>query len=141
MTLAFRPSLPSDGYAIECRRAVIQAYARSVATVLTVRGDVDSLNAECVYRNLARFKRLDTALVIDITEANVADLDVLRGFATDHGVSASIVARPEQGVALDCCLDEDAVPTFSTVADAVQHFVRSIQARRDPRSLRFLRPA
>lgn len=136
MTLAFRPSTPTDGYAIDCRRAVIQAYARSVATVLTVRGTVDALNDECVYRHLNRFRRLDTALIIDVTEADIADLRALRRFAAgDPGLPMAIVARPEDALALRQPIDGDEVAVYGTVPDAVQAVVRDIQARRDPRSL------
>ena len=142
MTLAFRPPTPTDGYAIDCRRAVIQAYARSVATVLTVRGSVDALNEECVYRHLNRFKRLDTALIVDVTEANVADLGALRGFAADdYERSTAIVARPEDVVALRHCVNGDAAPIYGTVAEAAAVFVRDIAIRRDPRTLRHLRLA
>jgi hypothetical protein len=142
MTLAFRPSPPSDGYAIDCRQAVIQAYARSVATVLTVRGRVDALNDECVYRNLNRFRRLEAALIIDITEADVADLGALRRFAAgDQDRPMAIVARPEDAAAMRHCGGADAVEIYGTVADAVQVVVREIQARRDPRSFPLLRLA
>ncbi|CAN5189699.1 hypothetical protein BH09ACT8_BH09ACT8_49100 [soil metagenome] len=136
MTLAFSPSAPTDGYAIACRRAVIQAYARSVATVLTVRGGVDALNDDCVYRHLNRFRRLNTVLIIDITEADVADLRALRSFAAgDPGIAMAIVARPEDAAALRVPIDGDVVAIHDTVADAVQAVVRDIQARREPRSL------
>ena len=142
MTLAFRPSTPTDGYAIDCRSAVIQAYARSVATVLTVRGSVDALNGECVYRHLNRFRRLDTALIIDITEADVADLRALHRFAAgDQGRAMAIVARPEDASALRLPINGDAVEIYGTVADAVQVVVGDIQARRNLRSLRLLRLA
>ena len=141
MTLAFRPSAPTDGYAIDCRQAVIQAYARSVATVLTVRGRVDALNDECVYRNLNRFRRLDTALIVDITEADVANLGALLRFAVGgQGRAMAIVARPEDTAAMRHSGGADA-EIYGTVADAVQVVVREIQARRDPRSLPLLRLA
>lgn len=140
MTLAFRPSPPSDGYAIDCRRAVIQAYARSVATVLTVLGCVDALNDECVYRNLNRFRRLDSALIVDITEADVCDLGALHGFAAgDQDRAMAIVARPEDAAAMRHVGGDDAVEIYGTVADAVQVVIHEIQARRDPRSLPLLR--
>jgi hypothetical protein len=136
MTLAFRPSTPTDGYAIDCRRAVIQAYARSVATVLTVRGSVDALNDECVYRHLNRFRRLDSALIIDVTEADVADLGALRRFAAgDPAMAMAIVARPDDALALGQPVDGDAVAVYGTVADAVAAVVCDIQARRNPRLL------
>lgn len=136
MTLAFRPSIPTDGYAIDCHRAVIQAYARGVATVLTVRGSVDALNEEGVYRHLNRFRRLGTASIIDITEADVADLSALRLFvAGDPRMAMTIVARPEDALTLRKPLDGIVVTTYGTVADAVQAVARDIQARRDSRSL------
>jgi hypothetical protein len=135
MTLAFRPSTPTDGYAIDCRRAVIQAYARSVATVLTVRGSVDALNDECVYRHLDRFRRLNSALIIDITEADIADLAALQRFAGDDDMAMAIVARPEDAAAMHQAIDDDAVAIYGTVPDAVQAVVRDIQARRDTRLL------
>jgi hypothetical protein len=146
MTREFSPSLPSPDYPIDCHGAVIRAYARSVATVLTVRGDVDALNSDSVYRHLGRFNRLETALILDITEAKVADLGALCRFVADDcdepgGVAKAIVARPEVRAALRNRVDGEPVPVFGTVADAVQLFVRNLQARRDPRSLRLLRPA
>ncbi|MCV7227924.1 hypothetical protein [Mycolicibacterium komossense] len=142
MTLAIRTSPATAGYAIDCRRAVIQAYARGVATVLTVRGSVDALNDDCVYRHLYRFTRLETALIIDITEAAVADLDTLRSFAAgDLGTVIAIVARPEDAAEIRASADGPAVPVHRTVAEAVQALVRDIQARRGPRALPLLRLA
>jgi hypothetical protein len=137
MTRAFRPAAPSDGYVIDCGRAVIQAYARSVATVLTVRGTVDALNADGVYRHLSRFGRLDTALIIDITEADIADLAEFRAFADDE-LSATIVAGPEDLSVLQL---SGPVSVFDNVPEAVQLFVRGIAARRDPVTVPLLRLA
>jgi hypothetical protein len=148
MTAAFRPPAPSRGYAIDCHRAVIQAYARSVATVLTVRGVVDSLNETDVDRHLSRFNRLGTALILDITEAKVADpSNLCRSAVADAGAGASedastaVVARPEQAAALRAHAGHEAPGIYATVADAVQFFVCATQSRRDPSSVRILRPA
>jgi hypothetical protein len=146
MTLAFRPLPPSRGYAIDCRRATIQAYARSVATVLNVSGVVDSLNEATVYRHLSRFNRLDTALIIDISEARLADLgalcDFVEGGDGDYAqMSKAIVATPEVAAALRHRADGEANLVFTTVPDAVQFFVRTIAARRNPGALQLLRPA
>jgi hypothetical protein len=146
MTLAFRPLPPSRGYAIDCRRATIQAYARSVATVLSVSGVVDSLNEATVYRHLSRFNQLDTALIIDVSEAKLADRGALYDFVTaDDGgyaqMSKAIVASPEIAAALRHRAGGEANLVFTTVPDAVQFFVRAIAHRRDPGSLRLLRPA
>jgi hypothetical protein len=52
-----------------------------------------------------------------------------------------VVGRPDTLNTLCDHADGDAVLSFGTVADAVQHFVRTLTARRDPGSVRLLRPA
>jgi hypothetical protein len=112
--------------------------------VLGVRGVVDSLNETNVYRHLSRFNRLDTALIIDISEAKFADLGSLCDFVggddeVDAQLSTAIVARPDVAAALRHCTCGEANLVFTTVPDAVQFFVRAIAVRRDPALL--LRPA
>jgi hypothetical protein len=145
MNRAFRPSAPANGYAIDCNRAVIAAHARSVATVLSVHGQVDVDNADTVYRHLRRFDRLDSALILDVTDAQFADIGQLREFVTGaRGAGEgwyAVVGRPETVAALCDHVDGDAVIPFGTVVDAVAHFVRILTARRDPRSVQLLRPA
>ncbi|MET0704806.1 MAG: hypothetical protein ABWY93_34585 [Mycobacterium sp.] len=145
MNRAFRPATPTNGYAIDCNRAVIAAQARSVATVLSVHGQVDVHNAETVYRHLRRFDRLDSPLILDVTDGQFADLGELRQFLVGARGAGdgwyALVGRPETVAALCEHVDGDAVLPFGTVVDAVQHFVRILTARRDPGSLRLLRPA
>jgi hypothetical protein len=145
MNRALRPATPANGYAIDCNRAAIAAHARSVATVLSVHGQVDVHNADTVYRHLRRFDRLDTALILDVTDAQFADIGELRQFIVGARGAGdgwyALVARPETVAALCDHPDGDAVLPFGTVVDAVQYFVRTLAARRDPGSVRLQRPA
>ncbi|WP_145011015.1 hypothetical protein [Mycobacterium marseillense] len=123
------------GYVIECRGAWVRAQIRSVATVIVVTGYLDETNAEPVLGHLCRFTTLEGPLIVDVNSADIDDNGaferLLSAFGTQcrrRGIDWALIAQAGPG-----CLppvDEQHVVRADSVAEALQHFVCVIHARR-----------
>jgi len=57
-------------YAADCAGAQVHVYARSLATVLRIEGEIDASNAERIAQEIRRFARLKTPLILDLSHLN-----------------------------------------------------------------------
>ncbi|MCV7428862.1 STAS domain-containing protein [Mycobacterium montefiorense] len=117
---------------IDCGGAEVRAHCRHLATVVTIRGEIDAVNVDRVRDCLRRFIVGDTPVVLDISDVSHfagAGFSLLYTFDEDcrgAGMEWTLVARPdvtEQLVAADgdsAFLTAGSVPeAFGDLADAV----------------------
>jgi anti-anti-sigma regulatory factor len=134
MTVTVSEFTSTVGYVIECRGAQVRTQLRSVALVITVAGRLDETNAELVGESIRRFTALGSPLVADLSGVDVGDERacdrLLTAFDADCarcGVGWVLVAPSG---ARCRCGDDAQVLRADSVAEALQHFVLSIRARR-----------
>lgn len=142
MSIGRRTTRPV-GYVVECRGAWVRAQIRSVATIVTVTGCVDGTNVELVGDHVVRFTTLDTPLIVDLHDTRAGHrntVDRLIGqFAkrcTERNIDWVLVDEDGTG----SLSEVESVQRAPSVADALEHFVRVISARRHL-PLQRLRPA
>jgi anti-anti-sigma factor len=58
---------PPYAYVIDCAGAQLQVYARGVATVLRIEGELDAYNADVIGQAIRRFGRLKAPLTLDVS--------------------------------------------------------------------------
>jgi anti-anti-sigma factor len=130
MTIAI--SARQGNGSVDCGGAEVRAHCRHLATVVTIRGEVDAVNVERVRDCLRRFVVGDSPLVLDISNVThfaAAGFSLLLSFDEDcrrAGLEWTLVASPditEQLVASDgdsVFLTAGSVPeAFGELADAV----------------------
>lgn len=125
------------GYAIECRGATVRTQMRSVALVITVAGRLDGTNTGLVGESMRRFTTLGSPLVADFSGVDVGDdracgrlLEAFGAECARRGIGWVLVA-PSGTIPSD----EAEVVRADSVAEALQHFVLAIRARRRTMSL------
>ncbi|OBH02853.1 sulfate transporter [Mycobacterium sp. E1747] len=120
---------------MDCAGAQIHVHARSAATVLRIRGEVDAANTDLVADVIRRFSRLRAPLILDLS-----GLDFLAG----SGLRALLALNEEHRVAqLRCCvvsgaalrrltrvLPDHGLPIAESVDVAVAHIEGATMARR-----------
>lgn len=126
---------PRNRYQIDCAAAQLHVHARSVATVLRVDGAIDASNAHLVAQEVARFSRLKTSLVLDLSQLEFlgsAGFSVLQILVDEHrlaGLHCSVVS----GAALDrltAVIANHGLPIVDSVPEALQRAEAMIRARR-----------
>lgn len=66
---------PRYRYVIDCDGAQIFIYARSLATVLRVEGEIDGSNANRVATEIRRFATMRTPLILDLSQLQFLGLE------------------------------------------------------------------
>jgi hypothetical protein len=134
MTAAANAHTSTVGYVIECRGAWVRTQMRSVASVITVTGRLDETNVELVTENLCRFSTLGSPLVVDLSGSEIDEVHtcdhLVHAFGANcarRGVDWVVVAPFGAG---GPAWTHGRVPCADSVAEALQHFVLSIHARR-----------
>lgn len=126
---------PRSRYEIDCGAAQIRVHTRSIATVLSIVGEVDAANTDPVADAIRRFSRLRAPLILDLT-----GLDFLAG----SGLRALLVLDEEHRKAqLRCCvvgghalrrltrvLPDHGLPIAESVDAALAHIDGAAAARR-----------
>ncbi|GFM19364.1 MULTISPECIES: hypothetical protein [Mycobacteriaceae] len=132
MSIGRRTASPL-GYVVECRGAWVRAQIRSVATIVTVTGCVEGTNVQLVADYVGRFTTLDTPLIVDLQEAGSGQRRSVDRLVTEfakrcneRNIDWVLVA----GVGTESLSDLESVQRAASVADALEHFVRVISARR-----------
>ena len=132
MSIGRRTTSPV-GYVVECRGARVRAQIRSVATIVTVSGCVDGTNVQLVADSIGRFATLDTPLVVDLHDTRAGHRNtvdrLIAEFAKrckERNIEWVLVAKTGTG----SLSDVESVQRAASVADALEHFVRVISARR-----------
>ena len=123
---------------IECGGAHIRAHCRHLATVVTVRGEIDAVNVTAVGENVRRFVLRDNPVVLDLSAvthfsaAGFALFGVLDEECRAAGAEWMIVANPVVAALLGDSGDptEAAFPVTRSVAEALRHLAEGINRRR-----------
>jgi len=120
------------GYVIECRGATVSTQMRSLALVITVAGRLDGTNSGLVGESMRRITALGSPLVADLSGVDVGDdracdrlLEAFGAECARRGIGWVLVAP---SATIPC--DEAKVVRADSVAQALQHFVLAIRARR-----------
>ncbi len=124
------------GYAIDCAGARLSVHARSLATVLTVEGEIDASNSDRLADAVNHFSALETPLVVDISGLlfiGVTGFRALIAFDEERDRSGLLWAlvtgdalRPFLRVVADHQL-----PVTSSVPAALHKIDGDIRARRE----------
>jgi anti-anti-sigma factor len=120
---------------VDCTGAQVRAHCRSLATVVTIRGDVDAVNVDQVSEYVRRFVLSDNPVVLDLTDVNhfssagIGLLCALDEECRAAGVEWMVVANPIISALLGD--PDDAVfPVRPSVHEAMRHLADVITWRR-----------
>ncbi len=119
----------------ECNGAQVRAHCRHLATVVSIRGDVDAVNVDQLSIYVRRFIQDTNPVVLDLSEVNqfsaagVALLDTFDEDCRISGVEWTLVCGPavieSLGVGADIMF-----PTASSVHEALRNRADAIASRR-----------
>lgn len=120
--------------AVICEGASMRAVCRQLATVVTVKGDIDSNNIDQIASYVNRFILAEKPLALDLSGVNsFAPQAISLFFDIDEkcgalGVDWSVIAS--QPVVAEIRHQEVDVPLSSSVPEALHHFAEGNTARR-----------
>jgi hypothetical protein len=112
-------------YVIDCDGAQLFIYARGLATVLRVDGEIDGFNAARIATEIRRFSEVATPLILDLSRLDFLGIDgfqELLAVSYDHhtaGLHCSIV----KGLAMRPLLrivSDHSLPLVKSVPEALQ---------------------
>ncbi|OBJ49677.1 sulfate transporter [Mycobacterium sp. 1423905.2] len=63
---------------VDCAGARLHVYARSIATVLRVDGEIDASNADSLANEIRRFARMKSPLILDLSNVEFLGIDGFR---------------------------------------------------------------
>ena len=118
--------------AVICDGASMRAQCRQLATVVTVKGDIDSNNIDQITSYVNRFILAEKPLALDLSGVNSFSPQAISLFfdIDDRcgalGVDWAVVASD----AVIAELDDIGVPVTASVAEALHHFAEGNLARR-----------
>lgn len=118
-----------------CGNAQIRAYARQLATMVTIQGEIDADNVERVTEYIRRFTLGEKPVVVDmsgVTHFATAVVDLLRAFDADcdsAGVEWTLVASPVV-IELLCGPEASEFPITGSVHEALRNLAEAIASRR-----------
>jgi anti-anti-sigma factor len=133
MTLAIAEPI-TDANTFEYGGARVRAHCRHLATVVTLRGEIDGLNADRIAEYIGRFVLEQTNLVLDmndVTQFAPAGISLLHALDEDcraAGVEWTLVASPAVIELLDGT--EPMFSTARTVHAALHNLADEIASRR-----------
>jgi anti-anti-sigma factor len=131
MTLAIAEPI-SDANTFEYGGARVRAHCRHLATVVTLRGEIDGLNADRIREYVSRFVLEQTNIVLDmndVTDFAPAGISLLHGLDEDcrvAGAEWTLVASP----AVIELLDDAMFPIAGSVYAALHNLADAIVSRR-----------
>lgn len=127
---AFRYGNP----AVVCDGASMRAHCRQLATVVTVKGDIDGVNFERIAEYVNRFVLAEKPFVLDMSGVSsfgphcvslFYEVDALCGAM---GIDWAVIAS--QPVITELRPEDAGVPLTGSVAEALHHFAEGNMARR-----------
>lgn len=129
------PNHPRYRYSIDIAGAQISVYARSLATVLRVEGDIDAFNAADIAATIRRFTSSRSPVIIDLSHLNFLGLDGFKVLlALQHeqhsakmycGIVTGLAMRPVLRIVTD-----HGLPLVKSIPEAVQLLEDAFAARR-----------
>jgi anti-anti-sigma factor len=143
MTIAITPSASNvptrqRNYTFDCGGAQIRAHCRHLATVVTIRGEIDAVNADGAGEYIRRFILGQNPVVLDMSDVShfaAAGISLLYGFDDDcraAGVEWTLVAGRAVFELLDerCGGSEAMFPMTRSVHEALRNLADAIVSRR-----------
>lgn len=122
----------------ECSGAQVRAYSRHLATVVTVRGEIDAVNVDRVSEYIRRFVLAQYPVVLDlsgVTHFSTAGYTLLCMLDEEcyvAGVQWTLVASGAVSEVLgDGCDDQTAFPTARSTHEALRGLAEAITNRRE----------
>jgi len=128
-------SLRRCRYVTDCAGARLYVYARSLATVLRVDGEVDASNAERVTQEIRRFARLQSPLILDLSNLDFLGVDGFRALLAvnrerqEAGLHCSLVTGTATRL-LMCIVKGHGLAIVGSVPEALQLIDDAIRVRR-----------
>lgn len=127
-----------ENYVFACSGAQVRAHCRHLATVVTVRGEIDALNVDAVSEYLRRFILASNPVVLDMSgvspfaAAGISLLSVFDDECRATGVEWTLVASPAVLEILGESGDQDDAmfPVTRSVQEALRDLANAIVIRR-----------
>ncbi|MGB6209958.1 STAS domain-containing protein [Mycobacterium sp.] len=120
----------------DCNGAAVRAQCRSLGTVVTITGAVDSANVDQVTEYSERFILPDKPFVLDLSALDffaaqaVRLLHRLDDICSVAGLEWSVVPSQAVTTALLVTQEESSFPVFGSVHEALHYFADATSARR-----------
>ena len=120
----------------DCDGAAVRAQCRSLGTVVTISGAVDSTNVDQVSEYSKRFILPDKPFVLDLSPLDSFAAQAVRllyridAVCTAGGVEWSVVPSQAVNTALLVTQEESSFPVFASVHEALHYFADATSARR-----------
>lgn len=120
----------------DCDGAQIRAHCRHLATVVTIRGEIDAANVDRVSQHVRRFICGSNPLVFDVSdvihfaEAGIWLVHTLDEDCRAAGVEWTLVASPAVIALLGGGRAEDELPIARSVREALRNLAEAIVSRR-----------
>lgn len=117
-----------------CDGASMRAHCRQLATVVTVKGDIDSGNFERIAAYVSRFIIPEKPFALDLSGVNSFTAQAVSLFydiderCGAEGVDWAVIASP--AVAAELGPHDAGVPLTASVPEALHHFAEGNLARR-----------
>lgn len=121
---------------VDCGGAWIRAHRRQLATVVTIRGEIDAVNAGHVGDHIRRFILGEDRVVLDMSgvdEFATAGIALLQAFDEDcrtEGVEWTLVASPAISALLGDDADRAGFSRAASVHEALHDAADAIARRR-----------
>ncbi|MFZ1177349.1 MAG: STAS domain-containing protein [Mycobacterium sp.] len=120
----------------DCGGAQIRAHSRQLATVVTIRGEIDAVNVGRISEYIRRFTLGQNPVVLemgDVSHFAAAGISLLYAFDEDcraAGVEWTLAAGPAVIDLLSDGYDEARFPTTHSVHEALHNLAEAIVSRR-----------
>jgi anti-anti-sigma factor len=121
----------------QCSGAQIRAHCRHLATVVTIRGEIDAVNVEAASEYIRRFILASSPVVLDMSDVShfaAAGISLLSAFDDEcraAGVEWTLVASPTVLELLDQGEQHEALfPVTHSVQEALRDLANAIVIRR-----------
>jgi hypothetical protein len=120
----------------DCDGAAVRAQCRSLGTVVTITGAVDSTNVDLVSEYTKRFVLPDKPFVLDLSNLDSFAAQAIRliyridAVCTAAGLDWSVIPSQAVNTALLVNHEESSFPVFVSVHEALHYFADATSARR-----------
>jgi anti-anti-sigma regulatory factor len=121
---------------LDCDGAAVRAQCRSLGTVVTITGAVDSTNVDLVSEYTKRFILPDKPFVLDLSNLDFFAAQAVRliyrvdAVCTAAGLEWSVIPSQAVNTALLVTHEESSFPIFVSVHEALHYFAAATSARR-----------
>ena len=121
---------------IDCAGAEVHTLCRQLASIMSITGDVDEINVDCLSERARHCVIPEKAFVLDLSGVTsfarhgVALLDAIDKACYDEGVEWSLVAGEDIARALRAHTEDPRLPIAESIPEALQHFSEVVVERR-----------